>query len=180
MGYDMHAVEDGAYFRYNIWGMSDARNKMDAFGMLDFRDHAPWPKAEDFGFDPKEDAFEKALAAYLSGDYEADDELELPEGVTEEDYDRARQLAEAEEAIKESELDPAEGIPAYKLGSNDGWLVTPGEIATALALFEASAAADPASATVPEGVDPETSSLAYFLEFVEFLRHSQAEGFRVH
>ena len=180
MGYDMYAVEDNAYFRYNIGGMRGARDLMDRFGMLDHRDHAAWPQPEDFGFDPKDpQAFDAVLRAFLSGDYEADDELELPEGMSEESYDGARGFVDVQEAIVEGELEPVQGIPAYKLGSNDGWLVTPSEIAASLACFEAARTVDPTSALVPAGESPD-DELGYFLTFIDFLRHSQAEGFRVH
>jgi len=66
----------------------------------------------------------------------------------------------------QARLEPT-GIPVYKLGTNDGWLVTPDEVRAALAKWDAH---QERPAGLPE----------WFGDWVEWLRSCRIAGFRVH
>jgi hypothetical protein len=92
--------------------MSICRQLMDEQGMLDVEaSHGEFPTTEDFGIEEYPDS---------------DDDFPP-------DSPEARFLAAHKEVI---EGDAGSLIPAYKLGSNDNWLVTPEEIRRSLAAFE--------------------------------------------
>ena len=96
-------MEDGSYFRLNIWGMSVMRNIMFKAGVLDTEfNYAEWPNRPD--------------------DNEYDDDGE-PITAT------AKAADAAADAIKASHAGNGR-VPAFKFGSNDGWLVTPEECLT--------------------------------------------------
>jgi hypothetical protein len=91
------------YYRYSIWGGQNMRGALEACGLL--TNEAP-EGVEMSGWGPK---FPK---------YNAET---MPEGSPEE----AAYRAEVDALINR---DFGGIIPAFKLGSNDGWLVTPAEI----------------------------------------------------
>jgi hypothetical protein len=65
------------------------------------------------------------------------------------------------------------GLPAYKLSSNDGWLVLPEEIRPALDLYRA--LTEPEKRVAAAGVE-----LDYWREWIAFLDRAAAHGgFRV-
>jgi hypothetical protein len=89
-----------------------------------------------------------------------------------------RDELEAQGAIVWVEVDPAtlepkadsglDGLPGYKLSSNDGWLLTPREIDAALAKVSESPRTWPADF---DGRFP-----AYWGEFLTFLRNAREHG----
>lgn len=116
----MYASER-SYFRLNIWGMGHARQIMSLCGMLADCRHPEldeWP-----------------------------DEPEMPEGTVEDPdgviaepgkFDAelisrcTAYVAQRDAMLSLHEPADAIGIPSHKLGSNDGWLVTPDECQAAL------------------------------------------------
>lgn len=148
------------YFRLNIWGMGTCRDIMWQLGMVSEADQPSYPKAEDFG-----------LSAV---DFEMDDDPE--------DNDHEEKAVEVgspkhkyEQAVAAWRDGTAEGglIPLYKLGSNDGWLVNPEEIANSLAIYDAKKAAGELAGL--------TDIPSWFEEWIEYLRMAKDRGgFRVH
>ena len=141
MGYDMQIENpqghepEGGYYRLNIWGMGDTRGAMHEVGALDVDSRAEWPKGTcDNDWQCRDEDFDGPMCPYCSA---------VDKVVT---------------------GDPGgDGIAAYKLGSNDGWLVTERECKVA--------------AEKLEGVDtPE-----WMPSWREFLVNaSKAGGFRVY
>lgn len=116
MGYDMHRVQAGPdkgdYFHLNIWGMSTAIRELEPVGVVRHVNDPVWPRLAEFGLDGYPD--EEADPATLSPS-----EVEYLGAL-----DRVRCGVPQGDCA---------GIAVYKFRSNDGWLVTPGEIATSLA-----------------------------------------------
>lgn len=141
------------YFRLNIWGMGATREAMYGLGMLDAATlQLQWPEREDFDVD------DAAWNAW-DGDEPGQD---APEGLHR--YYQAHEKALAHRPEKPT------GICAFKFGSNDGWLVTPDELAAALAAYDEAAAG---GASVPES--------EWWADWIGYLRRAQARGgFRVH
>lgn len=139
-----------SYFRLNIWGMGLCREIMADHGMLAFEQ----PPDADFSSvpsmpQPEEEHF--------------DDEMEPL-------TDEARAFLEATEAVRAA-TSPEPGIPVWKLGSNDAWLVTPEEIHAALGKA-------PESVTALE--DGEQVTVAWWPKWLRFLREAAGHGgFRV-
>jgi hypothetical protein len=135
-------AERQSYFRLNMWGMGVAREAMFRAEMLNVGvDHPPWPK-----YDPARDEDHEGE---LTAEYEA----------------KAAVVTDSQPGIDAGNP----GIPVYKFGSNDGWLVTPAEIETALTLM-------------PSDYRPEYEGewIGWWTDWVEFLRHCQGHGgFRV-
>lgn len=100
---------EGYYFRLNIWGMGIARTVMALRGMV-----------HEYGY-PDQAAWE-ALPEY--------DE-------SHPDDDGGPEYRAARDALVGATVEHP-GIAIWKFGSNDGWLVTPIEIKSALALYKAS------------------------------------------
>lgn len=141
------------YFRLNVWGMGIARESMYTLAMLDVDASSPdWPEREDFGVD------DQVWNAY-DGDEPGED---APEGI--------RRFHAAQEAALAAHPEPAVGICAFKLGSNDGWLVTPAELDAALAIYDKHATG---GGNVP--------SHEWWSEWIDYLRRAATRGgFRVH
>ncbi len=121
----MRVLDDArGYFRLNVWGMSTAREELFAAGVMCDAEQPPYPRKEDYGLG--DEAYDVEWSDEQSC-WIADDVPVKPEG----------KLLEYLEASKHWRDDPPPGdhvgIPLYKMGSNDGWLVTLGEIRTALA-----------------------------------------------
>lgn len=113
MGFDMQIetlADDDGYFRLNVWGMGECRQLMFNLGMAYEAPEKcipPWPELADFG-----------LTEY------PDDPADDTSGFTQACDDVLRWMAPDHP-----------GIPLHKLGSNDGWLVTPLECKGAIALW---------------------------------------------
>jgi hypothetical protein len=112
MGYDMyksspHRGED--YYRLNIFGMGNARGALYELGIVIDVEQPAVPDPADF-------------PGVIDGD---DTELA-------DDHPYRKALV----AWREHEHETP-GIPVYKLGSNDGWLVTQREIASGVAVADA-------------------------------------------
>jgi hypothetical protein len=89
------------------------------------------------------------------------------------DFDGDEDKAQAEaEMLRTRTAERPTGIPSFKFGSNDGWLVTPEEITAALERYE-----KPPAGWF-EGHDIEED---YWDEWIEFLRKAiERGGFRVY
>lgn len=139
--------------------MTDALNAMDRLGMLATYDDGklikhcpvPFPKQEDFGVTPE------------MWQYDDGDEPPAPIGA----YLAAMSKCAAAQA------DQPNGIPLYKLQTNDDWLVTPDEIRAALAAHAAPRRPGPSPVT-----EPDYFWWPYWLRFLE--RAADHGGFRVH
>jgi len=106
MGYDMYrrGVDrntDEGYFRLNIWGMSDAREQLLPLGIVRLAAAPVVPMTSDFGV---EDSF----------DWDDAPEARSP---------AEKAYVEALRVWREGSDGEGPGIPTYKLGSNDGWVV---------------------------------------------------------
>ncbi|MFD1656964.1 hypothetical protein ACFSL4_01620 [Streptomyces caeni] len=166
MGYDMYientpegeAAPDGdtSYFRLNIWGMSRYREIMHQLGMV-------------------------------AVDYQQPNFPELPDGIDWEDVSAVR-YPEGQQPVKPEAVtfaktidehlawhpDPPFGIALHKFGSNDGWLVTPQEIAAALEAYRTHSGDEVKVIVGAEGLD-------YWLKWIAYLERAQHRGgFRVH
>lgn len=103
--------ESEGYFRLNSSTMARYRRAMAAIGMVHWEgEHPPWPAVGDFGFD----------------DWPDDDDRSV----------EANELRSAQDRVLRWTPE-AVGICEWKLCSNDGWIVTPGEIAGALQRYTA-------------------------------------------
>ncbi|WP_155054559.1 hypothetical protein [Streptomyces blattellae] len=169
MRYDMYiektpegeAAEDGdaSYFRLNIWGMSRYREIMHQLGMV-ATDYArpPWPEK------PDSIVWDDVSAVRYPDDYEGNQPVK-PEAVT---------FAKTIDTHLAWHPDPPFGMALHKFGSNDGWLVTPEEIAAALEAYRAHSGDE---AKVIVGAD----RLDYWLKWIAYLERAQHRGgFRVH
>jgi hypothetical protein len=142
-------TEYGIYFRLNIFGMSRYREAMERLDMVFWpREGTPeFPKLEQYGLTEWPDEDDPAPRT---------------------DAQRAY-LAAVEQVTDGPCLEETPGIPGYKLASNDGWLVRPVELSTALALYRDH------GEPIPENVEPD-----YWTQWINFLEQSAASGgFRV-
>lgn len=167
MGYDMYienspddASEDSgaSYFRLNIFGMSRYREFMNQLGMVT-TDYTlpPWPEK------PDSVDWEDVSVVRYPEDYEGNQPVK-PEAVT---------FAKTVDKHLAWHPDPPFGIALHKLGSNDGWLVTPEEIAAALEAYR-NHSGDKVKVMV--GADQPD----YWLQWIAYLeRARQRGGFRV-
>ena len=79
-----------------------------------------------------------------------------------------------DEAVMTQPREVPDGIPTYKFCSNDGWLVTPEEIRSALAAME-QCDVEELNRRLQDGGDN-----AYWADWLRFLQRAEkAEGFRV-
>jgi hypothetical protein len=108
--------DDPTYFRLNIWGMAQYCELMELLGMLNESEPPEFPD---------HDFYEIPSVTSPEG-YEEDDENSAAFKAYKAALDRATNF-----------LSPEPGIPVAKFGSNDGWLVTPAECESALAIWEA-------------------------------------------
>ncbi|MFE9250901.1 hypothetical protein [Streptomyces sp. NPDC007088] len=134
----------------------------------------------------------------LVTDYDAPDYPELPDGVTWEDVDAAKDEptpgagdglpVKAAAAVYVKELDahlawhpgPASGITVHKLGSNGGWLVTPAEIEAALAAYRTHSAPQ-VMTLLAAALGDEDDSHSYWIEWITYLERARVRGgFKVH
>lgn len=168
MGYDMYIENtpdgetagdrDTSYFRLNIWGMSRFREFMDQLGMLatDYA-HQPWPEKPD-----SIDWDDVSAVRYP----EDDDQLPVkPDAVA---------FAKTIDAHLAWHPDPPFGVAVHKFGSNDGWLVTPQEIAAALESYRTHSGDEVKALVGSDGID-------HWLKWIAYLDRAQrCGGFRVH
>jgi hypothetical protein len=158
VGYDMHAVHDGEYFRLNIWSMGEARRELWEVGVVtDIAMPMP-PKLADFGLDE-----EPWVELDADGKWVTVDDEEEPQEPSEAEL---AYLAAVEAWRSDPPPGDAVGIAVYKLCSNDGWVVTRGEIETGLRW------ADAHHEGWREGLTD------YVLEFVEWMTRCR-DGFMV-
>jgi hypothetical protein len=76
--------------------------------------------------------------------------------------------------------EPASGIAVHKLGSNDGWLVTPQEIEAALAAYRTHSA-DQVKTLLASELGDEGDCTSYWIEWIAYLERAKARGgFKVH
>ncbi|MFD4258207.1 hypothetical protein ACFWR9_11400 [Streptomyces sp. NPDC058534] len=163
MGYDMYIAnvpegEDSGYFRLNIWGMSRYAQIMEQLGMI-ATDYplAAWPEKPDC-ID-----WEDVSAVRYPEDYEGDMPVK-PEAVA---------YAKTIDEHRAWHPDPPFGIALHKFGTNDGWLVTPEEIAAALESYRTHSAEE-VKALLGGNVD-------HWLKWIAYLERAQRQGgFRVH
>jgi hypothetical protein len=106
VGYDMYRrgedrKSEADYFRLNIWGMDEAREQLYRVGIVRGADAPPVPRPEDFGLDADNDGIDLA-----------------------DDHPYMVACRHWQEGFHGE----APGIPSYKLGSNDGWVVQPLEV----------------------------------------------------
>lgn len=123
--YEMQRL-DVSYFRLNISGMGEARDELLPVEVVIEADRGMPPKPEDFGLsDYPNVRWDDDLAGWTT-----DDDANQP-------VNPIGQQRAYLEAIREwrDGLLPGDthGIPLYKFGSNDGWLVAPAEIRTGIA-----------------------------------------------
>lgn len=147
--YDAMEAVRTTHFHLTTWAMSECRALMDHFGMLVTAQPPcrPAPAAH------KTACGQSALA---------------PAGKT-----AAVQLQQYRQALEEqlSWAPPqSAGIAAHKLGGNEGWTVTPGEIHAALAAYATSRATDPALLSeVIEDAD-------WWPGWIDYLKHAADHG----
>ncbi|MFF3959178.1 hypothetical protein ACFYY1_39190 [Streptomyces sp. NPDC001890] len=156
-----------SYFRLNIRGMGAYRTVMHELGML-------------------------------ATEYQKPSFPELPDGVTWEDVEAAEKKVNPEAAdglpikaaaaIYAKELDAhlawhpehAPGIAVHKLGSNDGWLVTPQEIEAALAVYRTHSA-DEVKSQLASELGDESDCIGYWIGWIAYLERAKTRGgFKVH
>lgn len=163
------------YFRLNIWGMGEARTIMDQLGMLEVSyEYDGFPEPEAFGIDT-----EGGTSWDEYWDYTEDvDALDDPNEVFDDEVP-SNVIAYFTAHAEHLRWHPEEvtGICIHKLGSNDGWLVTPEECEAAVAQYELAMERAHDRATA-EAILAEKAP--WFGEWVEYLRTaSQRGGFRV-
>ncbi|MFE0099823.1 hypothetical protein [Streptomyces sp. NPDC059009] len=150
---ELPAHETGTRLCLAVDAMSAAHRALHELGMTSHSATLPdWPEPEDFGITDED------MERYI-----ADPPASMPRPV--------RAFNDALAKVAEAEADHPDGIPCYKLSSNQGWLVTPREIAAALGWW---AAADPG---LRQKV---TGALEWWPCLVGFLRRARdLGGFRV-
>jgi hypothetical protein len=143
------AKAEKSYFRLNVWGMSMAINMMHTLGMIDIETtHPEWPDHK---------AFDVSDEQWNEWDWE----------ITESTPQSLRDYHAAHEAVIGHKPELVTGICVFKFGSNDGWLVTPEEIETALAKAPNAAFAHP--------------DVTWWFEWIAWLGYCKDRGgFRVH
>lgn len=145
-----------SYFRLNIWGMGNVRRAMAALG-----------------------------AAY--GDYTTDERPEYPDDIPDEYYEDedAPQFAEVRQQVQAYKVwspraDGEGGLPLHKVGSNDGWLVTPQECFVAAQTIRATDTAVVLKTLIECGIDNE-GWLETWNDWVQWVSDaSEHGGFEVH
>ncbi|MFF3493758.1 hypothetical protein ACFYWS_20665 [Streptomyces sp. NPDC002795] len=150
MGYDLTFAEpredEPHNFRIGYFTMPSLIDAMTELGMAVELPHPAWPNPDDMGV-----SVEEARALVASG-------AELPSGV--------QRQVDGERAARTGEADDPQGIPAYKLRTNDAWQVTPNEITAALAAL---------------GRAPEQPQDGLWPHWVDYLRRARERGgFLVH
>lgn len=162
---------DKSYFRLNIGGMGVYREAMTTLGMV-FWDYSmpTWPEAPEQLDDREYDEVYGLEDALLSGESSF-----APV--------KPHVLAYAEQRVAHLAWRPADqhGIPGHKLGSNDGWHVTPQDITEALEAYRRHDGDRVRSLLKRAGVAGEDGDISYWLEWIGFLEYAREHGgFRTH
>lgn len=166
MGYDMYLVETREYFRLNIWGMGKALDAMHELGMLNSVGPGgwglPWPRETDYGL-PED---------FPVWDY---DDESVPETLSPElRAALERYKAALDEHRRAGNMD-APGIPVHKFSSNDGWIVTPIECASALTIYNRVDPDDAAKVLAVTGWDADESRQTWD-DWIAYLRRAVDAG----
>ena len=158
------------YFRLNIWGMSKARDELTHAGVIHWSVPSPdWPEhpselPDDVHCDIERgpDGLETGKHIISTYDPETGDDIFflLPDELIPVGDAYVAAMTETRDGTHEFP-----GIPGYKLGSNDGWLVQPLEITSGIK------AADKLNPKWRDGLSD------YVLRFVEYMEAAvPAEG----
>ncbi|MFF3489102.1 hypothetical protein ACFYXC_38555 [Streptomyces sp. NPDC002701] len=158
--YDAMEAVRTTHFYLTTWAMSECRALMDHFGMLIATQPPDRPAPETYGATPREAALAPAL-----------DMLGFPVDYTGDAAPVQVQRYRKALAERLSWAPPQpEGVAAHKLGGDEGWTVTPGEIHAALAAYETNRAANPALLSeVIEDAD-------WWPEWIDYLKHAARHG----
>ncbi|GGO58779.1 hypothetical protein [Streptomyces lasiicapitis] len=149
----------GLYFRLNIWGMGTARQIMGALDMLTDVPFPDWPTLEAYGLTDHPDEPDY----YTEGPERDAAQARLT--------DQERAYLDAVRAVRDRDAETP-GIPAYKLTSNDGWLVTEREVKAALDVWEKADLKDQ---------NETQAEFPWWGEWLDFLKYNaERGGFRVH
>lgn len=111
-----------SYFRLNGAGMSCWCDAMSSLAMLTDDEAPPFPLLEAYGLTE----WPEDPSAYAGDERNA---------VAQKLTDGERRFLAAVRAVIDYEPQPITGIPWEKFSTNDGWLVTPGQIEAALATY---------------------------------------------
>lgn len=142
MGYDLYRVtspdrnrdDEGAYFRLNVWGMGDARERLWEIGMVADVTMPPAPKLAEFGLT---DAPKTITGDHIYWSIELQDFVDEGDEPVTPTPEEAAYLMACQATLDDPPQGDAHGIALYKLCSNDAWLVTPGEIITGVGWADA-------------------------------------------
>lgn len=149
MGYCMKAIrQPEIHFDMNVWMAGRIATKMDRFGMLSDGEIEPdyWPRFPD-GFD--------GFNLYTEDVEDVDPSTVLPVVSYAAQCDEVRRRG-AEGC----------GIPVWKIaGTNDGWIVTPAEIASAMSAWYAA-----------DQPMPDDGDLALWGRWIQFLAFAGING----
>lgn len=167
-----------SYFRLNTRGMGMVREAMFLLGMAyetaEDREWPDYPRDISHVVEALRGDDGKTVAEYLTEWYP---EKDVP---TEAELDRAKlYLAESDE-LRRHHPEGGTTIPLRKLGSNDGWVVTPAECLEALSAWHARSAGERDDALTDAKVTGSDwdDSWRRWLEFLELAAH--CDGFEVH
>lgn len=163
------------YFRLNIWGMGEARTIMDQLGMLELSYEYPgFPDPQDFGIDTEGGT---SWEEYYNYTEDVDDEEDPKDAFDEDVPSNVIAFFTAQRDHVRWRPEEVTGICVHKLGSNDGWLVTPEECEAAVAQYELAMKRAHDRATA-EAILKEKAP--WFGDWVDYIRTaSQRGGFRV-
>ena len=118
------------WFGFNNFTMSRVIDAMDELGMIQMADSPTWPKPEDHGLTHRDV-------------WQWEDEDARPNAP-----EPVRAFLDAHDRARDGAPENTTGIAIYKLGSNDGWLVTEVELRAALKSWDAAAPEQQAAAAV--------------------------------
>lgn len=163
-------AENGSYFRLSVWGMSCYVDIMCRLGMVYGSESPNWPDYPTFGDERRDEQFVEATE-YVEGNT-----TQLDASIPTDIRDAAHAYVEHATRIRRDHPTGGNTIPIHKFGSNDGWIVTPEEIAAALAVYDA----HPDRNTIlAEGFDED--GLDYWNRWISYLRlAADHHGFAVH
>lgn len=142
-----------SYFRFNIFGMRCIRDAMLSLGAAYGSDGPEWPHAPEEYWELEEE----------------DQRTKFPE-----------LYAARDAALRWSRNAGAAGIPLHKLGSNDGWIVTPEECTAAVSAVRGHGRTETAQALIAAGIDSE-GWLERWNAWIQWIEDAaDHDGFEVH
>ena len=160
-----------SYFRLNIWGMARYADAMYRLGMVYISRPPRWPAWPEFDDDQRDQQF---TAAY---DHLEHDEV-LPDDVPADILEAVRAYVEQTTQIRREHPGDGTTIPAHKVDSNDGWVVTPEEIRAALAVHDAHPQRDAVLAAI---IGTDKNAIDDWHRWIAYLRRAvDCDGFRVY